>query len=121
MPSQTPGPASPATNRGAVIAGLAAVSSVLAASTCCLPVLPFVMAASFAGGSAFLSSARPYLLGISILFIAFGFYQARRVRACQSRPSRIGSILLWLSTAFVVMSLFFPQIMANAAADLLTR
>ena len=121
MQTQTPTPKSPPADRGALIAGVAAVGGVLAASTCCLPVLPFVMAASFAGSSAFLSAARPYLLGASILLIAFGFYQARRVKACRRRPSRIGTVLLWFSTAFVLMSILFPQIMANAAADLFTR
>lgn len=105
----------------AVIASIAAIGSVLAASSCCLPILPFVMAAGFAGGSALLSAARPYLLGASILFIALGFYQARRAKQCHSRPSVIGFALLWISTVFVVFSIFFPQIMANAAANLLAR
>jgi hypothetical protein len=79
------------------------------------------MAAGAAGSSAFLSATRPYLLGVSILFIAFGFYQARRAKACRRSPSRISSVLLWVSTAFVFISIFFPQMMANAAADLLSR
>lgn len=102
-------------------AGIAAVGSVLAASSCCLPVLPFVAAAGFAGGSAFLAAARPYLLGASILFIAFGFYQASRAKKCQRRPSVAGSVLLWVSALFVVVSIFFPQLMANAAANLLPK
>jgi hypothetical protein len=100
---------------------IAAIGSFLAASSCCLPVLPFVMAASFAGGSAFLSAARPYLLGASILLIAYGFYQAWREKKCRRQPSRISAALLWLSTVFVAMSILFPQAMANAAADLLAR
>jgi hypothetical protein len=109
------------TNRGAVVAGIAAIGGVLAASTCCLPVLPFVIATGVAGSSAFLSAARPYLLGLSILFIGLGFYQARGAKGCRRRPSRTGLIFLWVSTAFVLISIFFPQMMANAAADLLTR
>lgn len=109
--------------RGAHIlaASAAAVASVFAASGCCLPILPFVAAAGFAGGSTFLLAARPYLLGASILFIAYGFYQARRANKCERRPSAIGSIVLWLSTVFVALSIFFPQAMANAAANLLAR
>jgi len=106
---------------GATIASIAAIGGVLAASSCCLPILPFVLAAGFAGGSACLSAARPYLLGASILFIAFGFYQARRAKACQRRPSVISSVLLWVSTVFLFISIFFPQAMANAAADWLAR
>jgi hypothetical protein len=73
-----------------VLASLAAIGSVLVASSCCLPVLPFVMAASFASGSAFLSAARPYLLAASVFFIAFGFYQARRA---SSQPDQFRSAL----------------------------
>jgi cytochrome bd-type quinol oxidase subunit 2 len=103
------------------LAGLAAISGVLAASSCCLPILPFVLAAGFAGSSEFLSAARPYLLAASILFIAWGFYQAWQAKRCQRRPNVIASALLWVSAAFVVISIFFPQVMANAAADLLAR
>lgn len=106
---------------GAAIAGLAAVGSVLAASTCCLPVLPFVIAASFAGVASFLSAARPFLLAVSILSVAFGFYQSRRARQCRRRPSAIGSVVLWASAVFVFFATFFPELMANAAADLLAR
>ena len=103
------------------LASLAAVASVLAASSCCLPILPFVMAAGFAGGSAFLSVARPYLLGISILLIAYGFYQTWRAKKCRRRQSAISTVMLWLSAACVVTSIFFPQVMANVAANLLAR
>ena len=103
------------------LASLAAIGSVVAASSCCLPLFPFVMAAGLAGGSTFLSAARPYLLAASILFIAFGFYQAWRAKKCRRRTSVIASALLWVSAVFVITSLFFPQVMANAAAGLLAR
>jgi hypothetical protein len=102
-------------------AALAAAGRVLAASSCCLPVLPFAMAAGFAGGSAFLLAARPYLLGASILCIAFGFYQARQAKKCRTKPGRMAPVLLWMSTLFVAFSLFFPEAMANVAADVLSH
>jgi cytochrome bd-type quinol oxidase subunit 2 len=107
--------------RRTALASIAAIGSVLVASSCCLPVLPFAVAAGFAGGSTFLSAARPYLLGVSILLIVGGFYQAFRAKKCMQRPSVIASALLWASAVFVFISIFFPQVMANAAADLLTR
>ncbi len=107
--------------RHTALVSMAAIGSVLAASSCCLPVLPFVAAAGLAGGSTFLSAARPYLLGLSVVLIAFGFYQALRVKKCKQRPSLIGAVLLWVSAGFVFLSIFFPQVMANATADLLTR
>jgi cytochrome bd-type quinol oxidase subunit 2 len=103
------------------LASLAAIGSVLAASSCCLPILPFVMAAGLAGSSTFLSAARPYLLAVSILFNAYGFYQSWRAKKCQRRPNMVASGLLWISAVFVVISIFFPQVMANAAAGLLAR
>jgi hypothetical protein len=63
------------------LASFAAIGSVLAASSCCLPILPFMMAAGFAGGSAFLSAARPYMLLASVVFIGCGFYQGRRAKS----------------------------------------
>ena len=109
------------TGANATFASLAAIASVLAASSCCLPILPFLMAAGLAGSSAFLSAARPYLLAASILFIAYGFYQTWRAKKCRRRPNVIASVLLWMSAGFVVISVFFPQVMANAAAGLLAR
>lgn len=103
------------------IAGLAALGSVLAASSCCLPLLPFVFAAGFAGGSALFAAARPYLLGASVLFIAYGFYQARRAKQCHRKPSVPALLVLWFSALIVAISIFFPQVMANAAANLLAR
>ena len=101
---------------GTVAASLAAVGSVVAASSCCLPLFPFMMAAGLAGTSAFLSEVRPYLLLGSILFIAFGFYQARRARKCNRRTSTVALVLLCVSAGFVLISILFPQIIANAIA-----
>ena len=99
-----------------VTASLAAIGSVLAASSCCLPLFPFMMAAGLAGTSAFLTEVRPYLLVGSLLFIAFGFYQARRARKCNRRTSTVALVLLCVSAGFVLISILFPQIIANAIA-----
>ena len=109
------------TGAGTVAASLAAIGSVLAASICCLPLFPVMISAGLAGTSAFLTDVRPYLLVGSILFIAFGFYQARRARKCNRRTSIAASILLWVSASFVLVSILFPQIIANAIAAPGTR
>jgi hypothetical protein len=75
------------------LASVAAIGSVLAASSCCLPVLPFLFAAGAAGSSTFLASARPYLLVASVLFIAYGFYQAWRAKRCERKPGVISVLL----------------------------
>ena len=103
------------------LASVAAIASVIAASSCCLPIQPFVVAASFAGTATVLTALRPYLLGASVVFIAFGFYQAWKSKRCTRKPNVISSALLWLSAFFVFVSIFFPQVLANAAANILAR
>lgn len=105
--------------RQTAIVSASAIGSALAATSCCLPVLPSVLAAGIAGGSAFLAGAKPYLLAASVLLVGYGFFQARRLRRCNRRPGMLTSLLLWTSAVFVFASIFLPQVMANAAADLL--
>jgi len=106
-------------SKSTVVASLAALGSVIAASSCCLPLLPFLFAAGAAGTSAFLVQLRPYLLVLSVLLIAFGFYKSWRAKQCNCKPSRISTFLLWFSAIVVLVFIFFPQVVANLVADLL--
>jgi hypothetical protein len=121
MKTETINTAEKPPSRGALVAALSAVGSVLAAATCCLPVLPFVLAAGTAGSATFLSSfigaLRPYLLGVSVLFILLGFYQSRRASRCNCRPSILSQVVLWVSALIVAVSILIPQ----AFADLVER
>jgi len=121
MNTETISTAGKSRSKGALAAGLSAVGSVLAAATCCLPVLPFVLAAGTAGTATFLSSfigaLRPYLLGVSVLLIILGFYQSRRVSQCNCKPSVLSQVVLWLSALIVAISILLPQ----AFADLVER
>jgi len=121
MNSQTMTTIGKPASRGGLAAALSAVGSVLAAATCCLPVLPFVLAAGAAGSARFLSTflgvLRPYLLGISVLLIALGFYQSRRATRCNCKPSALSQVVLWLSALIVAISILLPQ----AFADLVER
>jgi hypothetical protein len=105
--------------KSTMIASVAALGSVIAASSCCLPLFPFLLAAGTAGTSAFFTRFRPYLLVLSVLLIAFGFYKAWRAKQCNRRPSRISTALLWFSAIVVFVFIFFPQVVANLLADLL--
>lgn len=105
-------------SRKALASGLAAMGSVLAASSCCLPILPFVAAAGIAGSSTLFTAVRPYLLVASVLFIAFGFYQRRRATQCDCKPSILNTVVLWISALLVAVSILFPQALANIVADL---
>src|SRR6266849_10024201 len=106
-------------SRGTAVASLAAVGSVIAASSCCLPLLPFLFAAGAASTSAFVAELRPYLLVLSVLLIAFGFYKSWLAKQCNCKPSRISTFLLWFSAFVVFVFIFFPQVIANLVADLL--
>src|SRR3984957_6484742 len=111
--------ASKSGSRSTVVASLAALGSVIAASSCCLPFLPFLFAAGAAGTSAFVAQLRPYLLVLSVLLIAFGFYKSWLAKQCNCKPSRIRTFLLWFSAIVVFRFIFFPQVIANLVADLL--
>src|SRR5882724_9197483 len=104
---------------GTVLASLAALGSVITASSCCLPLLPLLFAAGAAGTSAFVGKLRPYLLVASVLLIAFAFYRSWRAKQCNCKPSRISIVLLWFSAIMVFLVIFFPQVIANFLADIL--
>jgi hypothetical protein len=84
---------------------------------CCLP-LPFLGAAGVAGASVFLASARPWLLGLSIILLAAGFFQVYRGMRCRVRQSTTALALLGLASIVVVFLLLFPQVVASVLADL---
>jgi hypothetical protein len=100
-------PAEPSRGGRTAFASVAAIVSVMVASSCCLPILPFVFAASLAGSSTILTALRPYLLGASVLFVAYGFYQAWQSNRCRRKPSFLSAALLWLSAFLVFVSIFF--------------
>jgi hypothetical protein len=102
---------------GTLVASLAALGSVIVASSCCLPLLPFALAAGAAGTSALFAQLRPYMLVLSVLFIAFGFYKSWRAKQCNCKPSWISAFLLWFSAIVVFAFIFFPQVIANLVAD----
>jgi hypothetical protein len=120
MPPEEEKPARTKTgSKSTAVASIAALASVIAASSCCLPLLPFLFAAGAASTSAFVAEFRPYLLVLSVLLVAFGFYRSWRAKQCSCRPSRISTFLLWFSAIVVVVMIFFPQAIANLVADLL--
>jgi hypothetical protein len=99
-----------------MLASAAGLASAVAASSCCLPLLPFVAAAGLAGSTAWFSDVRPYLLVASVLLIGFAFFQAQRAKRCNCRPSKLSTIVLWLSAAVVAVMIFFPQVVAGVLA-----
>ncbi len=108
-------------SKSTIAASFAALGSVVLASSCCLPLLPFLFAAGTAGTSAFFVKLRPFLLAASLLSIAFGFYQGWRAKQCKCKPSVLSRSLLWFSTIVVIVFTLFPQAVANFVANVLAR
>lgn|SRR5947207_6297793 len=107
--------------RTTAFASLAALGTAFLASSCCLPLLPFLAAAGTAGSSAFFVKLRPFLVIASIGFVALGFYQRWRAKQCQRKPGILSIALLWFSAIIVLTFTLFPQAMANLIADLTSR
>jgi hypothetical protein len=102
-----------------IIASLSALGGMVLASSCCLPLAPFLLAAGTAGSSAFFVKLRPFLLAGSVLSIGFGFYQSWRAKQCKCQPSLLSTILLWFSAIVVLLFILFPQAIANLLANIL--
>jgi hypothetical protein len=104
--------------RSPLAASLAALSTLAAAITCCLPVGTMLVAAGAAGASAVLDRLRPWLMGLSVAAVAFGFWQMRRAKQCRRNPGIVSRVLLWTSAVMLIAFLAFPQATAGFFADL---
>lgn len=109
---------------GAVMAGLVA-------SLCCLgPLLFAVLGPGAFGLAGIFAAARPYLLVLAVLLLAFGFYRTyfRRERACASgkacatKPtSRLGRVGLWIASVAVLAFALSPYYAGRIAAALVSK
>ncbi|HUS06657.1 MAG TPA: hypothetical protein VMZ52_10190 [Bryobacteraceae bacterium] len=108
-------------NTRTTVTSLAALGSAFAASSCCLPLFPFLFAAGAAGSSTLFTALRPYLLGLSVLLVVYGFIEAWRAKQCRSKPGVASTVLLGLAALFVITSIVFPDVLANATANLMAR
>lgn len=97
-------------------ASLAAIVSSIASIACCLP-FGFAGAIGAAGASAFLPSAMPWLLSLSVGLLALGFWQQRRAAQCDVRRRGVGRVLLCVAAAVVTGMILFPQQIAGFIAD----
>jgi mercuric ion transport protein len=102
-----------------IAASLAALGSAVLASSCCLPMFPFIFAAGAAGSSAFFVKIRPFLLALSLLSIGFAFYQRWRAKKCNCKPNLLSTIILWFSVVVVLTFFLFPHLIANLVANFL--
>ncbi|HSA94233.1 MAG TPA: hypothetical protein VLE48_14565 [Terriglobales bacterium] len=100
----------------APLASMGALVSALLTLGCCVPV-GLLGAAGAAGAAIFLGKARPWLLGLSGVFLIFGFLQVFGGARCGLKPSKANLVPLFLATAIVAVVLLFPQVVAQVLAD----
>lgn len=99
-----------------ISASLVAILSSLATMTCCLP-LGFAAALGAGAASAFFTTLRPWLLGLSVLLLGLGFWQQHRAKQCAVRGRLAGTVLLWAAVVLVLGMILFPQQIAGFIAD----
>lgn len=103
-----------------VTASVAAIVSSFATIGCCLP---FGFAAALGAGvtSAFFTALRPWLLGLSVALLGFGFWQQHRAKQCAVHGRWIGNVLLWAAVVVVAGMILFPQQLSGLIADFSVR
>jgi len=94
-----------------------AILSALLTLGCCLP-LPFIGALGAAGASVFLAAARPWLLVLSIALLGAGAFQVVRGVKCRVHQKTAPLVLLGIAVVVVIVTAFFPQLLAGWLADL---
>ena len=91
----------------------AAILAALSALACCLP-FGLVGALGLATVSVWIAPLRPWLLAVSVLLLALGFWQIyRRGNQCKARRSRVSVAVFWLAVVIVLLVTVFPQLIAN--------
>lgn len=98
-----------------VTASVGAIVSSLATISCCLP-LGFAAALGAGAASAFFVTLRPWLLGLSVVLIGWGFWQQHRAKQCAVRGRLLGKVLLWAAVVVVLGMILFPQQIAGLVA-----
>lgn len=99
-----------------ISASVGAILSSLASLSCCLP-LGFAAALGAGAASALFTTLRPWLLGLSVVLIGFGFWQQRRATQCAVKGMVVGQLLLWAAVVVVLGMILFPQQIAGFLAD----
>jgi hypothetical protein len=103
-------------NGTGISASLMAILSSLATISCCLP-LGFAAALGAGAASAFFTTLRPWLLGLSVVLLGLGFWQQHRAKQCGVQGRLLGNVLLWAAVIVVLGTILFPQQIAGFVAD----
>ena len=106
------------TERNGIFAAVGAIGSSLATLACCLPVGLLGAAGVTASLAAVAQAGRPWLRGLSFVFLSVGFAQAWRAKRCGAKPNRLAMALLVVAGVVVLLVALFPQLIAGWLADL---
>ena len=90
--------------------------SSVATISCCLP-LGFAAALGTTAASAFFTTLRPWLQGLSVVLLGLGFWQQHRATQCALRGRWVGNVLLWAAVVVVLGMILFQQEIAGVIAD----
>ena len=99
------------------ISAVSALAGMAAALSCCLPTGALLASAGLAGVSTFFTQAQPWLLGLSVLVLVWGFVQALRAKQCPVRRRRLNLVVLAASALLLAPALLLPQQTAAFLAD----
>ncbi len=96
--------------------GGATILSAVAASLCCiLPLAAVFLGVGSAAMGAWIEPARPYLLGVTVICLGLGFYQAYRPLECGPEDGcaapvsrRAQRLLLWIMAPVALGLLALP-------------
>jgi len=92
---------------------VAAMIAALSTLACCLP-FGFLGAAGLAGMSVWAQTARPWLIAGALALLVLGFAQLYRAQC--KRRSPVSIALFWCCAVFVLLIIFFPQVIAGLVA-----
>ena len=100
------------------LSALAGILTALLASACCLgPALFLFFGITGLGFLSRLDWLRPYMLALTIIFVAIAFHYAygkgaRCAKECNPRALRINRALFWVLVGFALFGFGFPYVFA---------
>ena len=106
------------TERNGIFAAVGAIGSSLATLACCLPVGLLGAAGLAATAAGAFNAGRPWLLGLSFVFLSVGFAQAWQAKRCGVKPNPWVIGMLGVALGIVLLVALFPQLIAGWLADL---
>lgn len=98
------------------MASAGAAASVLTTLMCCLP-FGFAAGSALASVSFVVGEHRGWFVAASFALLALGFVQLRRGQRACARTRTLPAVVFLISTAIVLLVVFFPQVVASLMAD----